>query len=148
MTANKADEKAKCLVQAAVSWVTLSDQTGETGTCLLSSGWESCKGRGRCCHEDPAPDPRAGSIRNASGVWHGAGEGQDPAQQPGVLCLGAAVIPPSCVTLKEVLVPSAIISVVGLSSVLPVRATDLYLHCRECSLLCPAAGLHVLQVMT
>lgn len=35
MTANKPDEKAKCFVWTAVSWVTLSDQTGETGTCLL-----------------------------------------------------------------------------------------------------------------
>lgn len=40
------------------------------------------------------------------------------------------------------------ISVIGLSSVLPIRATALCLHCRECSLLCPAAELHELQVMT
>lgn len=153
MTANKPDEKAKCFVWAAVSWVTLSDQTGETGTCLLSSGWESCKGRGRGCHYDPAPDPRAESIRNTSRVWHGAGEGQDPAQHPGVLSLGTAVIPPSGGMPKEEKVkswwmPSATTSVAGLSSVLPIRATGLCLHCRECSLLCPAAELHVLQVMT
>lgn len=44
MTANKPDEKAKCFVWAAVSWVTLSEQTGETGTCLAqASGGRSAK---------------------------------------------------------------------------------------------------------
>lgn len=35
VTANKPDEKTKCFVWTPVSWVTLSDQTGEAGTCPL-----------------------------------------------------------------------------------------------------------------
>ena len=35
VTANKPDEKTKCFARTAACWVTLSEQTGETGTCPL-----------------------------------------------------------------------------------------------------------------
>lgn len=153
VTANKPDEKAKCIVWTAVSWVTLSDQTGETGTCLLrlqvGDADAARKTQGRiqrrhcsgCRLEIP---PRCSVVLGRAGLLHNS--------------LGScpAMIPPSGGTLQEGeaeswWVPSAIISVLGLSSVLAVKATSLCLHCGECSLLCSAAEMHVLlllEVMT
>lgn len=161
VTANKPDEKAKCFVRTAVSWVTLSDQTGETGTCLLRLRVGETQRQMqmlplRCNARPEGSTARAETIGNTPKVWRGVEERWAPAQQHGVLPLGTATIPPAGGTLQEGeaeswWVPSMIISVVELSSVLSVKATSLCLHCGECSLLCSAAEAHVLlllEVMT
>ena len=161
MTANKPDEKAKCFVWTAVSWVTLSDQTGETGTCLLRLRVGDLQRQMQMLPLRRNAGSKGGtaqaeSIGNTPEVWRGVGERRAPAQQPGVLPLGTATIPPSGGTLQEGeaeswWVPSAIISLVGLSSALSIKATGLCLHCGECSMLCSAAEMHVLlllEVMT
>lgn len=106
VTANKPDEKAKCFGWTAVSWVTLSDQTGETGTCLLrlrvgdlQRQMQMLPLRADAGSEGSAA--QAELIGNTPEVQGGDQARPAPAQQPGVLPLGTATIPPSGGTLQE-----------------------------------------------